>query len=315
MSGPVLAGLMVTVAGWVGLGVCALYLRRDTPGLRFRRAGGWARRADLALDPELVDVLAERVQRDARAMVVAGAVLVAPVFGLTQWLIFGPAGGLVPGRLASPFNGPAIGVVLIASVACAGAVAHAWGVRHRQRAGGPRVARLDRIRMGDAVPLVVIWGVRLFSVVTPAVALAAALAVRHHGYGSESEVFVCAAPVGLSAAALWGVERGRRALLNGRQSAGTAQELAFDDDARLSAAVAQLSVAPAVAYLGGCVVLQPLFAAVPPSGVAGLVWVQSDWQLFGLPVFLFLITLQQRNFVRYYRRGVQKPPTSESAPC
>jgi hypothetical protein len=288
MSGAVMVGLIAgagmvlgTVFGW-------LRLRRDAPAARFRRADRWAREADLALPPELVAPLSDRLRRRAMATAVGMAVLVAPVWGISAWYNVSRKLYASP----SPFTGPGLVVVVLVPTLLVGVLAHLWDVGHQQRRPGPRVARLERVRLGDVLPR---WAIRL---------------TRGAAYGAV--LLLCVLGVNL-------VERQQTVVLNGPQRAGSPQELAFDDALRIQTALILGALLPGLSCLASSLLLQPVFDAVPYGSTAGLDALYL-WVLLGVGCTVGHLLLARRAGRRYYRGSTPglppvEPPTPETVPC
>ena len=142
MGGSVVVGLVAGVGMLLGSGFGWLRLRQDIPASRFKRADRWAREVDLALFPELVEPLSDRLRRRAMATAAGAAVLVAPVWGIAAW--YSTSRGVYAPQ--NPFTGPGLAVVVsapatlpartstaAAQCCCSPSSARAWSSDGRRR--------------------------------------------------------------------------------------------------------------------------------------------------------------------------------------
>ena len=314
MSGAVVVGLIAGVGMFLGAGFGWLRLRRDAPAARFRRADRWAREVDLALPPELVEPLSDRLRQRATATMVGMAVLVAPVWGITAWYNVSRS----VDAPQSPFTGPGLAVWVSAPMLLVGVLAHLWEVGHQRRKPGPRVARLEQLRLRDMAPLSVIRLTRGAAVVLPLAGVGLQLWLQHEGYdrgagfyGYGVVLLLCVLGVNL-------VERRQTVILNGPQRAGSPQELAFDDVFRIETALSLGALLPVLSCLASSFLLQPVFDAVPYGSIAG-VDTLYPWGLLSLGSSAgYLLTVRRisrRYRGRTPRPPMSEPPTPETAPC
>ena len=315
MSGAVVVGLVAGAGMVLGTVVGWLRLRRDAPAARFRRADRWAREADLALPPELVVPLSDRLRRRAMATAVGMAVLVAPVWGITAWYNVSRKLYASP----SPFTGPGLVVVVFVPTLLVGVLAHLWDVGHQQRRPGPRVARLERVRLGDVLPL---WAIRLTrgaAVLPPLAGAGTQLWLQHCGYARGAELYGYGAVLLLCVLGVNLVERQQTVVLNGPQRAGSPQELAFDDALRIQTALILGALLPGLSCLASSLLLQSVFDAVPYGSTAGPDALYP-WVLLSVGCTVGHLLLARRAGRRYYRGTTPglppvEPPTPETVPC
>ena len=299
-------GMIACAVGWLVIGCCAAVVAfRNPPAVCERRARRWAKEADLALPPELIEPLAARLRQRSLALLAAMALVEVPAAALLLWVVVS-ASHRSSGGILSIFTGPPEAVCLIAPAALTSAAARAWSVARSQRTGGPRVARLDRVRLGDAVPWWVTWAARVLTVAAVLCAAVVQLLLRQQGYGSKGTVFWFVALLALAVAGLWAVERLQLAILNGRQSAGSRMELAHDESFRVSDALGLSALMPGLAYVSCCIALRTTFAAVP-TGPSTAVDLMFGWQLSSMVIFFGNSLLTTRPIRQYYRHGAGRP--------
>lgn len=310
MSGAVAVGLIAGVGMVLGAVVGWLRLRRDAPAARFRRADRWAKEADLALPPELVPPLSDRLRRRAMATAVGIAVLVAPVWGFTAWYNVSRS----PYAPQSPFTGPGLVVVVLVPMLLVGVGAQLWDVRHQQRRPGPRVARLERVRLWQVLPP---WAIRLSrgaALLPPLAGAGIQLWLQHCGYAAGAEIYGYGAVLVLCVLGVDLAERQQTVVLNGPQRAGSPQELAFDDAFRIQTVLVLGALLPVLSCLASGLLLQPVFDAVPYRSTVGAD-ARYLWALLSVGCSVGHLLLARRAGRRYYRGRATEPPTPETAPC
>jgi hypothetical protein len=184
-----------------------------------RAAERFARRVDLALPPELVPVVAQRLARRRRANLVAAGVAVVPVLALATSSFdsdrdWGGGAGLAMAMLG------AAGVVQLA-LAIAALAAQAGDLAHRGQEA-PRASHLPRPRLDDYLsPLELARALPATAILT--LAMLAATRSGHRG-----------ALLGLAAAGL-GMWALIELTVRARPAASDVQSLAFDDALRADA--------------------------------------------------------------------------------
>ena len=314
MKTAVEAGLVVAGATLAVTAARALIVALATsPQRRLNRAHDWARKVDIALPPELVGPLAARLRSRELARLAVLAVLLASVSGWGVWDFASQHLPAVPHEFNE--SGP---LRLYGLVACAvvlpTALAHLWEVGREQRRPGVRVARLQPIGPGDAVPPSMTWMVRVVVVLTPVLSFALQLYVQHYGYaknltGYYDLVYLPVLCVALLAE--FAVERLQLSVLNGRQMAGSWPELAFDEAFRVRAALSLLPIAPTVTYLLCAALLQPVYQSVPIGTAMSmtLLWpiLNSAWAVCGMTGFMLAIQSRKEQVHQFYRRGGGRP--------
>ncbi len=315
MGGSVVVGLVAGVGMLLGSGFGWLRLRQDIPASRFKRADRWAREVDLTLLPELVEPLSDRLRRRAMATAAGAAVLVAPVWGIAAW--YSTSRGVYAPQ--TPFTGPGMAVVAAAPALLVGVLAHQWEVRHQRRAAGPRVARLEQLRLRDVAPLWAIRTTRGAAVLLPLVGAGIQLLLLRPGHALGADFYGCGAVLLLAALGVGMVERRQEAVLNGPQRAGSPQELAFDDAFRIEAALSLGVLLPVLSCLATSFLLQPAFGATSYRSITALDAL-CLWALLSICSTVVWFGTVQRISRRYYRGRTPRPPmaeppTPETAPC
>jgi hypothetical protein len=186
-----------------------------------RAAKRFARRVDLALPPELVPVVAQRLARRRRANLVAAGVAVVPVLALATSSFdsdrdWGGGAGLAMAMLG------AAGVVQLV-LAIAALAAQAGDLAHRGQEA-PRASHLPRPRLDDYLSPLERWLARALP--ATAILTLAMLAATRSGHRG--------ALLGLAAAGL-GMWALIELTVRARPAASDVQSLAFDDALRADA--------------------------------------------------------------------------------
>jgi hypothetical protein len=205
-------------------------------------------------------------------------------------------------------------MLAILPVSLALVLAHVGEAAQHRRAGGPLAARLDPVPLRSVLPGWAVWGNRLFAVGPVVVACALQLAARHAGYAHGFVVGGYGALLVLAVVGVRTAEGRQAAILNGSRPTGSGLEPAYDDRFRADAAMALAPVLPALSYLACCAFLQPVFGTVPVGAPVGHV-LTGCWELCGTALILYTAFANQAVRRGYYRRGVERPQTPESAPC
>jgi hypothetical protein len=214
-------------------------------------ADRFARRVDLALPPELVPVVAQRLVRRRRANLVAACFAVVALLAFATWS-FAADGGWGDGDGAEIAAG-VLGAVAVGQLALAGAALAAQAgdlAHHGQEA--PRASHLPRPGLDDYLSPLELWLARGLAA-TAVLTLAVLAAARPDRRGTL--LGVAAACLGMWAL----IELTVRALVRARPAASDVQSLAFDDALR----------ADAVRRLLGTTDILPLAAGLF-VGLAGL---------------------------------------------
>jgi hypothetical protein len=261
-----------------------------------RAADRFARRVDLALPPELVPVVAQRLVRRRRANLVAGSVAVAALLAVVIWS-FEASGELGDGTDFAVAVLSTVAVVQLA-LAAAALAAQAGDLAHRGQEG-PRASHLPRPGLDDYLSPLELWlarGLAAVSILT--LAMLAATQPDRRG-----------AVTGVAAACLgmWAlIELTVRAVVRARPAASDVQSLAFDDALR----------ADAVRRLLGTTGVLPLAAGLFVAQ-AGL-WPAAGMALVGLYVVgaVAQSALSERGSVRtHYRRRLWPVARASGPPC
>jgi hypothetical protein len=187
------------------------------PAARERMAHTFARKVDLALGPELVPLLGERLVRRARLAWGSAGLPIAYVIILIAW---GGAGFDTPGAALSTLG--FIAILQLSQVV--GELAVQALEYARQGADRPRAAHITRPRIDDFVTPLELWWSRGSALV--AVLAAGFYVVSDSGTAGALTILGGCAGVWLL------VEVAARALVAARPAASDVQSLAFDDALR-----------------------------------------------------------------------------------
>jgi hypothetical protein len=320
VSGAVGFGLFCVVIVLVFLAVSALFWRRDNPGVRRARALRWAKEADLALPPELVDPLAARLRRRTLDGMLLAVLIMVPAAGLLGWTLASGFGVVEAGN--APLHGPAVVLAMLTPVVLLNVLQEARDLTRQRRAEPLTGLRPTQIGLRDAVPVWLLWSARAVTVAVPVVAALLLADLRRHGYAAGSTPLFLAFGmllfVGL--VSLRGVESRQLAALNGRQPEGGRQVQAFDDSFRVPAVLNLVPLVPNLLYLAGSLLLQSVYSQVVPQHRLAAHVFEDLWLPVGLAVFLLTVAPQQPRVRRYYRGRrhrppAAEPPTTETASC
>jgi hypothetical protein len=200
---------------------------RDSEEAAARSADRFARKADLALPPELRPVLARRLLRRRRANLVAAAVVVVAWLAVAAWAVGHDQGGGVDA--AAGIVAVSLTTAAVAQLGLAGAAlaAQAGDVAARGRQA-PRASHLPRPGLADYLAPAERWLAQALAALAVAAALALAAARPGH---REALLAVAAACLGIWAV----IELSVRAVVRARPAATGLQSLAFDDALRADA--------------------------------------------------------------------------------
>jgi hypothetical protein len=288
LVGMALAGAAVTVTA----------LWRVGEAERARAADRFARQVDLALPRELLPVVAERLVRRRRALLVAISLALVVWLATAAWEM-GTDQGWSAGEGPDPAVG-LLGTVALLQLARAGAaVAAQAGDLARRGPDAPRAAHLPRPRLADYLSPLERWPARALAAIAAGAPLALAVTAPDR---RGALLAVAAACLGLWAL----VELTLLAVVRARPAATDRQSLAFDDALRADAArrlLGSVDVLPfAVALFVGRAGIWPgAWTALVALYVAGVL---------GLPV------LSERRSARtHYRRRLWPAAASGSRPC
>ena len=293
------SGLFALGCDWLAVGL----FRGWNPEQQQQRADQFARQANLALPPSLVATVAARLRRRQLAALLVTALPSAAICGMIG-LNFGDG-------LSGPVS-QLWGLLPLAAVGVTAGVGlpigHLYDLRAAGRAGGPRTARITGARLGDVVPPLLTWGVRLF-------ALVPALTIALTGWSwppqrlSHWTTALLVAATALPVAAV--VECFQRRIIAGPQRASGPQSIGFDDAFRAEAARQLMALSTSYSLL--------LLLAVTALEPGGNTWSLSTVTVLvpGLAGFFALQTVTQLPWVqRYYHRQYRRPETvGYGAPC
>ena len=307
-SGVVLAVWLVALGG--------LWARSAFGARRGRVRGAVRLEHDLgiALPPEAADRIERRLRRRTMtAVVVAGPGFAA--WTLWYWYSFMQ----VPrAQYRPPTVSPMIAVMPVWALGgVAFAAAHVYDLMRTARGGGRHVARIVEPRLGDAVPPVFLWSTRLVGLLPAAAGLVwllAPVSVQHGDAPAHPHpvLFIGAAvlgPVGVAA-----TEAAQRRILNGRQNAQSARELAFDDALRVQTVLAVMIVPWVACVALAASIVTPLTHFGSWSGAEPVMAAST----FGMvPFYILPGTLRAKWASRYYLRRfaahsrLAPPPAAE----
>lgn len=295
-SGAVLAVWLLVLAGLRAWFAFSTYRGRVRGAIRLERNLG------IALPSEAP----ERIERRLRRRTMATAAITGPGFAAwTLWYWYSWL--MVPrSQYRPPSVSPMIAVMPIWALSgVAFAAAHLYDLMRTARGGRRHVARIVEPRLGDAVPPVFLWSTRLVSLLPAAagvVWLSAPVSVQRGDAPAHPHpvLFIGLAllgPVGVIA-----TEAAQRRILNGRQNAESARELAFDDALRVQTVLAVMIVPWVVCVASAAYVVAPLTHLGSWPGAEPVMLAST----FGIvPLCVLPGTLRAKWASRYYLQRFQ----------